>query len=193
VIEAVSIEAVSAGGEARHTVPARHATVRQHGSAAPGLCRGRCRTSPFTRAGSWCRDRIDGPALVAEPHGTTVVEPGWQLAVNALKSPRTQAPDAPDSHSGHRTAVDPVMLGVFQPICSWRSLTDGLRLRTRPIREHRSGSISHAPVRPGRALIANAAAHARSTGIHGGIGARRVIRDNHGAQGRASAGGRLHA
>ena len=64
---------------------------------------------PSLRAG----DRIDGPAVIVEPTGTNIVEPGWRAELTAkghLVLERV-APLARDHAMG--TNVDPIMLEVF--------------------------------------------------------------------------------
>jgi 5-oxoprolinase (ATP-hydrolysing) len=115
VIEAVSVEAVAAGGPAPAAPPAAEAvphrppaqsTVRLHadGWGDAGLHR-RERLAPGAR--------IDGPAIIAERLATTVVEPGWCAQVQpggALELRRVQ-PRATRRAVG--TEADPVMLEVF--------------------------------------------------------------------------------
>ena len=58
-------------------------------------------------------DRIDGPAIVAERNATTVIEPGWAARLTErdhLLLERVQA--RPHAHAAG-TAVDPVLLEVF--------------------------------------------------------------------------------
>ena len=115
VIEAAAVEAIGAGAalpglpqvEAASHRPAPAETVRmrvdgawrdaalhRHEALQPGAC-------------------IDGPALIAAAHATTVVEPGWQAALGAggaLTLKRVQ-PRAAQVAAG--TAVDPVRLELF--------------------------------------------------------------------------------
>ena len=66
----------------------------------------------------WLRDeiapaqRIDGPALVIEPHQTIVVEPGWQLTLDARNDVvMTRRSARRDERLG--LAADPILLEVF--------------------------------------------------------------------------------
>jgi 5-oxoprolinase (ATP-hydrolysing) len=57
--------------------------------------------------------RIPGPALIIDPSATTMVEPGWQAEVDPLGNLiLTRVVPRPASHA-IGTAVDPVMLEVF--------------------------------------------------------------------------------
>jgi 5-oxoprolinase (ATP-hydrolysing) len=119
IVEAVSVEAIGRPEEAgRHgpvvavpaadapaPVPLAQVALRSHGAAhqAPVFRREQLRAG----------DRIDGPAIVAEPTATTIIEPGWRGALTAagdLVLTRV-VPLARAAAVG--TAVDPVMLEVF--------------------------------------------------------------------------------
>jgi len=60
---------------------------------------------------------IEGPAIVAEDHGTTVVDAGWRAALNEhghlLLTPTTERPQADASGAGTEASPDPVRLEVF--------------------------------------------------------------------------------
>ncbi len=108
-------------------VEAAHQVVRDPKSAMPdGPARmlNPPRTAQFYSGGAWHAaarlprqdlqpgDRLDGPALIIEPHQTVVVEPGWRLAVSArndLILTRTNA----RQREVLATACDPVLLEVF--------------------------------------------------------------------------------
>ena len=115
VIEAVSVEAV--GGGAKFT-EAEHATT---GASLPAPAR----MTRFYSGGHWhaarvfTRDqlapghRVDGPAIVIEPHQTIVVEDGWQAELTA-KNHLVLARIVPlDRQHAIGTQADPVMLEVF--------------------------------------------------------------------------------
>mgnify|MGYP002788523954 CR=1 FL=1 len=115
VIEAAAVEAIGAGAalpglpqvEAAAYRPApaeairmrvdgawRDAALHRHEALQPGAC-------------------IDGPALIAAAHATTVVEPGWQAALGAggVLTLRRVQPRVAQVAAG--TAVDPVRLELF--------------------------------------------------------------------------------
>ena len=59
-------------------------------------------------------DRVDGPALVIEPHQTIVIEPGWQLRVSTLDHVvMTRVEEARRERVIGAEAADPVLLEVF--------------------------------------------------------------------------------
>ena len=72
--------------------------------------------------------RVDGPAIIAEKNGTTVVEPGWQSEVSALNHLvlTRVTPRAVTYALG--TKADPVMLEVFNNLFMSIAEQMGLRL-----------------------------------------------------------------
>ena len=115
VIEAVSVEAVGAAD-----APAELRSETPVTGAAPVAERVRIYSD-----GAW-RDaalvlreqalpghRIDGPAVIAERNATTVVEPGWQARVTALDHLVIERVQPRPARHAIGTAVDPVMLEVF--------------------------------------------------------------------------------
>ena len=115
VVEAVSVE-VAGGGE---TVAEPEVTVTT--SAPPKL---KARTRIFT-ANDWhdaaVYDReallpghkVDGPAIITEPTGTNVVEPGWRAEMTAKRHLiLTRVVPRPQRFAAG-TQVDPVLLEVF--------------------------------------------------------------------------------
>ncbi|MDF2464042.1 MAG: hydantoinase/oxoprolinase family protein [Ramlibacter sp.] len=115
MVEAVSVEAVVAGGaptEPRHEVhPVRDVPRRE--------------TVRMYSGGQWHEaalvvredlrpgDLIPGPAIIAEKNATTVVEPGWEAKLTALDHIvlDRRVPRATKYAAG--TSVDPVLLEVF--------------------------------------------------------------------------------
>ncbi|MDE2613463.1 MAG: hydantoinase B/oxoprolinase family protein [Burkholderiales bacterium] len=131
VIEAVSIEAVAAGE--RFDLPAGGAEPPAHRpAAAAGV---RVHFGGWLDAALHVREQlaagalIDGPAVIAERNATTVVEPGWQARLTAagpLELARV-VPRAAQHAVG--TAVDPVMLEVFNNLFMNIAEQMGLRLQ----------------------------------------------------------------
>jgi 5-oxoprolinase (ATP-hydrolysing) len=56
---------------------------------------------------------LDGPAIIAEPVATTIVEPGWRLEMLADRSVCLRRVEARQSIAAIGTDCDPVMLEVF--------------------------------------------------------------------------------
>ncbi|HKC16828.1 MAG TPA: hydantoinase B/oxoprolinase family protein, partial [Steroidobacteraceae bacterium] len=182
VIEAVSIEAICASGEPlgeavgaapRNGAPAAAARRRVYLAE-------RWQDIPVYRREALAPgDTIEGPALVAEPHATTVVEPGWQLKVsprNHLELKRT-TPLTRNPAIG--TTVDPVMLEVFNNLFMAIAEQMGLRLANTAysvnIKERLD--FSCALFDPHGALIANAPHMPVHLGSMG-ESVRTVIREN---------------
>ena len=115
VIEAVSVEAVGGGAKFRER---SHKTTR-------GKLPSPARTTRFFSGGKWLKakvytrdqlapgHKVNGPAIVMEPHQTVVVEDGWRAVITAknhlvleryVKLKRAQAVG---------TKADPIMLEVF--------------------------------------------------------------------------------
>ena len=108
-------------------------TAREHRQAGTAAAAGRA-AAPARRSRLWNGDgwdevpvyrrddltaatRIEGPAIVAEDHGTTVVERGWRAALNAhghlLLEPSAARPSAGVSTAAEAGVPDPVRLEVF--------------------------------------------------------------------------------
>ncbi|WBY02581.1 hydantoinase B/oxoprolinase family protein [Ramlibacter tataouinensis] len=115
VVEAVSVEAVVAGGapaEQRHELQPerelpRRETVRMYSGAqwhdAALVVREDLRPG----------DAIPGPAIIAEKNATTVVEPGWEARITGLDHILLERRVPRESRFAAGTHVDPVLLEVF--------------------------------------------------------------------------------
>jgi 5-oxoprolinase (ATP-hydrolysing) len=116
IIEAVSLEAVGRDAEASGTL---RAGLREEGEATPGrLARvyadGEWRETPVYRRETLAPgDRLDGPALVIEPHQTIMVEPGWAAEVTALDHILLTRVTQKPRMRAIGTDADPVMLEIF--------------------------------------------------------------------------------
>ena len=115
VVEAVSVEAV--GGGAKFSEP----TAETTSTLLPAPARQTCFYSDgkwhdavvFTRDQLASGHRVDGPAIIIEPHQTVVVEPGWRAEITAknhLVLERTVPLVRAHSIGTH---ADPVMLEIF--------------------------------------------------------------------------------
>ena len=88
------------------------------------------RLKPFARCNVWCIDRwrnvpvyrrtqlpagarLTGPALIVEPHATTIVEPGWRAAMHASGTLLLTRMSQRVRRESLRREADPVMLEVF--------------------------------------------------------------------------------
>ena len=131
VVEAVSVEAVGRGD-----APAEPRRCVQASGPAPSA-----ETVRLFSAGRWweaalvLREQalpghvIDGPAIIAEPNATTVVEPGWQARVTALDHLLLRRVRPREQRLAIGTTVDPVMLEVFNNLFMSIAEQMGLQLR----------------------------------------------------------------
>ena len=115
VVEAVSVEAVITGDAPSEQLQAlsplrevpQRDSVRMYGQ-------GRWEKAALVvRADMRAGDQIAGPAIIAEPNATTVIEPGWRAQLTALDHLvlTRVTPRAVTYAAG--TRVDPVLLEVF--------------------------------------------------------------------------------
>jgi 5-oxoprolinase (ATP-hydrolysing) len=115
VIEAVSVEAVGGGATFREKVQ----KIRRIRLPAPA------RRSRFFSGGKWHRadvyiretlapgHRVEGPAIIIEPHQTVVVEPGWRAELTAKNHLLLRRIKKLARGRAVGTKADPVMLEVF--------------------------------------------------------------------------------
>jgi len=115
VVEAVSVEAVISGDSPSEQLqalhPVRDVPARER---VPMYVQGGWQQAALVvRADLRAGDQVAGPAIIAEPNATTVVEPGWQAELTALDHLVLTriAPRAVSYAAG--TRVDPVLLEVF--------------------------------------------------------------------------------
>jgi 5-oxoprolinase (ATP-hydrolysing) len=116
VIDSVVVEAVGGTGEdstraaqfSPRSGPLLAAeTVQMHAGNAWHA------TPLYRRADLRPGDVLQGPAIIAEPNATTVVEPGWQAELTHLDHLVLRRVAPRDARHAIGTAVDPVMLEVF--------------------------------------------------------------------------------
>jgi len=130
VVEAVSVEAVGASGadtEAPVTALARTAGTVRPAAKVRMFSGGKFHDTPvYRRDELHPGDVIAGPAIIAEAHATTVIEPLWRSEINELNHivmtrsaarPQAVAVSAPPCttprETGSGTPADPVMLEIF--------------------------------------------------------------------------------
>ncbi|MDX1431948.1 MAG: hydantoinase B/oxoprolinase family protein [Gammaproteobacteria bacterium] len=117
IVEAVSVEAIGATvsvedpelaeSEAQRAAPQPLDRVQSHMG-------GRSHSTPvYDRDALAPGARIDGPAIISESTGTTVVEPGWQAEVTRRNHLVLRRVVAPPRRVALGTEADPVMLEVF--------------------------------------------------------------------------------
>jgi len=115
VVEAVSVEAVGGGEEADMQAE----TAATDGPAAPVAEVDACFDGARRSVPLYDRERlaagqaVDGPAIVREATATTVVEPGWRAVPDAAGNLVLSRVAALNRAAAVGTAVDPVMLEIF--------------------------------------------------------------------------------
>jgi 5-oxoprolinase (ATP-hydrolysing) len=121
IVEAVSVEAigqtempiapVAADSAAKRTTPLEAAT------RVPLYTKGTWHDAPvYHRCDLRMGDRITGAALIVEPTGTNVIEPGWIAEItdrNDLVLTRTQDPQTTPVQYNAQAKPDPVLLEIF--------------------------------------------------------------------------------
>ena len=132
IVEAVSVEALSAGESFRPLSERR-------GKGAIEL-KPEARVRMFT-GGQWHETllyrreslspgaRIAGPAIIAEANATTVVEPGWRATVTPLNDLVLERVAPREKRVAVGTEVDPVMLEIFNNLYMSIAEQMGLRLQ----------------------------------------------------------------
>ncbi|MCY7387425.1 MAG: hydantoinase B/oxoprolinase family protein [Burkholderiales bacterium] len=130
IVEAVSCEAI--GGTdtpATHSFGDVAATTAVPIETVSATSSGETRRTPiFLREQLCLRQRIDGPAIIAEKNGTTIVEPGWQAEVTTLNHLVLNRVVRRDVRYAVGTQADPVMLEVFNNLFMSIAEQMGLRL-----------------------------------------------------------------
>ena len=103
--------------------PQRVATVRMYASGAW------LDTGLFQREALLAGDTLDGPAIVAEKSGTTVIEPGWRGEMTTQGNLVLTRVLARAARRALDTAVDPVRLEIFNNLFMSIAEQMGLRLQ----------------------------------------------------------------
>ena len=135
IVEAVSCEAVGGVRSGGSDVPCAPsfgdspATSAAPVAHVPVNIGGKKRDTPiYLREQLALGQRIDGPAIIAEKNGTTIVEPGWQAAVTALNHLVLTRVVARETRYALGTKADPVMLELFNNLFMSIAEQMGLRL-----------------------------------------------------------------
>ncbi|MEA3096631.1 hydantoinase B/oxoprolinase family protein [Caballeronia mineralivorans] len=117
IIEAIAVEAIgrTQDAEDEQWPLATHASVNPEALATTRIFSGgEWRDTPvFDRDALAPGARIDGPAIVNEPTGTTVIEPGWQVVVSKHNHLVVERTTALVNRHAAGTQADPVLLEVF--------------------------------------------------------------------------------
>jgi len=132
IVEAVSVEALSAGESFRPVSEKRGngAINVKPETLVQMFTGGAWRATPLYRRESLVPGaRIDGPAIIAEANATTVVEPGWRAEVTKLDHLVLERVVPREKRVAVGTEVDPVMLEIFNNLYMSIAEQMGLRLQ----------------------------------------------------------------
>src|SRR5690606_32813748 len=101
---------------------------------------------------------VDGPAVLLEDTGTTVVEPGWRASVDAAANLLLERVVALPARTAIGTEVDPIMLEVFNSrfMACAEQMGEALRATAYSVNIKERLDFSCAVFDAGGALIANA-------------------------------------
>ncbi|MDP3801707.1 hydantoinase B/oxoprolinase family protein [Brevundimonas sp.] len=160
VVETLEAEAVAASGQAPST-PAR---------LDPGGVPGALARVPVRMAGAdhdtpvWRRAdfgpgaAVDGPAIILEDTGTTVVEPGWRASADAALNLILERTTPLPARTAIGTDADPIMLEVFNSrfMACAEQMGEALRATAYSVNIKERLDFSCAIFDAGGALIANA-------------------------------------
>ncbi|HEX6339408.1 MAG TPA: hydantoinase B/oxoprolinase family protein [Jiangellaceae bacterium] len=118
IVEALSVEAVARTQSTPHDLATIHSVARCGLSQPVENVRtytgGRWRDVPlYERAGLPPGTLVTGPAIIAEPDATTVVDDGWRASVHSDGHLIVERVAAPAEHEEVGTQADPVMLEIF--------------------------------------------------------------------------------
>ncbi len=132
IVEAVSVEAVGAGeaGDEKPVASAPRAGALKAAATVQSYFDGAWHDTPlFVREQTRPGDTIAGPAIIAEKNATTLVEPGWQATVTPLDHLVLKRVAARKQAMAIGTAVDPVLLEIFNNLFMSIAEQMGLRLQ----------------------------------------------------------------
>jgi 5-oxoprolinase (ATP-hydrolysing) len=119
VVEALSVEAVARTHSTPHDLATIHSVRRSGLSEDPVenvrmYTGGRWRAVPlYERGGLPVGAGVAGPAIIAEPNATTVVDSGWRASVHSHGHLIVERVVAAAAHEDVDTQADPVMLEIF--------------------------------------------------------------------------------
>jgi 5-oxoprolinase (ATP-hydrolysing) len=130
LVEAVSVEVIAGSGEVARGLPLASRTDGGGAESVKMYAGGKWAGVPLAhRRDLRPGEGVDGPALIAEDFATTVVEPGWRAEVTSGRDLLLSrvAPRPGRSEAG--TAVDPVLLEIFNNLFMSVAEQMGARLR----------------------------------------------------------------
>jgi 5-oxoprolinase (ATP-hydrolysing) len=129
IAEAVSVEAIGATHAADSQIDDAPATPATPLGTTTVFTQGtEVDASVFRREALAIGQAIDGPAIIAEKNATTIIEPGWQAVVTPRNQLVLTRVTARTMRHAIGTAVDPVMLEVFNNLFMSIAEQMGMRL-----------------------------------------------------------------
>ena len=130
IAEAVSCEAIgSTDAPTTHSFGEAALTPATPNAIVHLVSDGKARSTPiYLREHLSLNQRIDGPSIIAEKNGTTIVEPGWAAEITALNHLLLTRVVARAVRYAVGTRADPVMLEVFNNLFMSIAEQMGLRL-----------------------------------------------------------------
>ncbi|WP_153538361.1 hydantoinase B/oxoprolinase family protein [Streptomyces sp. RB17] len=133
VVEAIAVEATGSSGPATATtvaLPPRTGTL-EAAATVRMFTEGRWQpTRLYRREDIRSGDAVEGPAIIAEADGTTVVDPGWRAAADEHGDLVLTRSRPRPSRTAVGTTVDPVMLEVFNNLFMSVAEQMGVRLES---------------------------------------------------------------
>jgi 5-oxoprolinase (ATP-hydrolysing) len=113
MVEAVSVEGVGGGSKAKERSQRRVASRAKPIDRTQMFSGGEWRKCPVHDRELEPGHKVSGPALIVEPHNTTVVEDGWAAEITPKRHLLLERRKAAPKRVAVGTKADPVMLEVF--------------------------------------------------------------------------------
>jgi 5-oxoprolinase (ATP-hydrolysing) len=130
VVEAVSVEAIARGEVFEEKPLERKRQEAKPAETVSIFTGGRWHEAPlYRREDLGPGARVEGPAIIAEAHATTVVEPEWRASVSSLDHLILERAKQRKGAVALGTGVDPVMLEIFNNLYMSIAEQMGLRLQ----------------------------------------------------------------
>ncbi|MEG3620014.1 hydantoinase B/oxoprolinase family protein [Magnetovibrio sp. PR-2] len=116
IIEAIAVEAI--GKDAHDALPPQISAERSGGPHVQDTVSmtsgGQHFNAPLIRVADFAPgDVVKGPAILTDANATTVVEPGWQVAVSAIGNLVLSRFEPRPQRQSIGTSADPIMLEIF--------------------------------------------------------------------------------
>ncbi len=114
IVEALEVEAIGKGAQIAEPESSMDTTTRTPSRTAPVFSAGNWhKAAIFSREELAPGNRVNGPALIIEPHQTIVIEAGWSAVINSRGHIVLNRISQLARKAALGTKADPVMLEVF--------------------------------------------------------------------------------